>query len=151
MRKLILLSIAAIFVNISVQAHSVFINDNNIANENLYNSIYSDFENYYKEEINKENSEEIEQDELYNDLYNAFESRYKIETAILQYQDESNNNLYSEISDNFNSLYTLSTVVEEYEDNLNNSLYQSIEYDISKQKSIYRNKKNVSLVVSIRQ
>lgn len=151
MRKLVLLSIAALFVSISVQAHNVIINKQNIAQESLYNSIYNDFEQFYKDKIKNDSSEEDEQDALYNDLYNAFESANKRELTALEYQEEREDALYMDLSENFNKYYTLSTIAEEYNDNINDYLYNSIHYGLERHNSriAYNTKKAVRMIVSI--
>ncbi len=136
MRKLVLLSIAALFVNLSVQAHTVITKTNSNATSELYNSIYSDFENYYKNETVKETKEDQNNDELYNDLLESFENYYKQETAAQGFQDENNDNLYSDLSGSFNFYYTCTTIIEKCEDGINDQLYNSLYNNIEKSKSM---------------
>lgn len=126
MKKLILLSIAVLLVNISVQARNFFEGAERKSNTELYNSIYADFENFYINEVEEEEVFDLEQDELYNDLLNSFEKSFVQETLVDEYEDERNDNLYIELSAKFNCIYTCLTIGEELEDKYNDSLYNSI-------------------------
>lgn len=151
MRNLILLSIASLLLNVNVQAHQIAGNEKSIAQESLYNSIYNDFEQYYKDGVNEDISKENEQDALYNDLFKAFESLNKREIVRQEYEDENNDALFLDLSNNFNHLYTYSTISEEYDDIYNNILFESLNFDLLRHKAgqAYRNKINRSLVISI--
>lgn len=129
MRKLVLLSISAILLNLSIQANN---NSGNYKNKTeLYFSLLKDFDNFYKKEIDKDISIEIEHDDLYNDLFNSFESYYKTETITQEYLDENHDDLYSELRKNFNH-HTLCTLIDQYKENINNKLYNSLLYKFRK-------------------
>lgn len=134
MRKLILLSLAALFVNVSVQAHIASTPKEGKVNTELYKSIYSDFESYYTTQVMREEVLDIEKDALYSDLVNSFNSVYTQETLTQEYKEESYDSLYEGLLQDFDTLYTIITDAEELEDEYNDDLYNSIYNSIVKGK-----------------
>ncbi len=132
MKKIIIILIAVLFINMNLSADNCSNNSFVKTATELYNSIYCDFENYYINEIKEEEEYEEEKDALYNDLVNAFEMSYLKETMIEEFQDAREDALFINLSLRFKCVYTCSTIGEELTDSYNDSLYNSILNSIGK-------------------
>lgn len=106
MRKSILIFGIITIAILSLSAQVTFKTDSNkvqieeqSANE-LYNSIYSDFENYYMSNTLLEENEDAEMLEIYNELNDEFNI---IEQTVLESEEDlSNNELFASIVNDIN-------------------------------------------------
>lgn len=80
--------------------NSISKNDDNIeSSTELYNSINQDFENYYNNQIETEQNEDLLMESIYNELFKEYFISKQIKKEIEE--ENNNNNIYLTILDDF--------------------------------------------------